>query len=100
MRNVFHTVYIQKPINKLAGRGIAGRERKRHLEEEVESESEPTCKLPKNPSQKKAISLSLFPKLAYFRAQYSNAFEEYAMLLGYCLFRVKVVARDYVLPPM
>lgn len=75
MRNVFHTVYIQKPINKLAGRGIAGRARKRHIEEEVESESEPTCKLPKYPSQIKATSLSLFPKLAYFRVQYSNAFD-------------------------
>jgi hypothetical protein len=73
MRNVFHTVYIQKPINKLAGRGMAGRARKRHLDEEEVIESETTC--PKYPAQIKATSLSLFPKLAYFRAQYSNAFD-------------------------
>lgn len=73
MRNVFHTVYIQKPINKLAGRGMAGRARERHLDEEEVIESETTC--PKYPTQIKATSLSLFPKLAYFRVQYSNTFD-------------------------
>ena len=75
MRNVFHTVYIQKPINKLAGRGVAGRARKRRREEQEELESDKTCKMPEYPSQIKASSSKSLPRLAYFRVQYSNTFD-------------------------
>lgn len=72
---VYHSVYIQRPINKLAGRGIKSWAIKEHSEGQVLEEVEKPCELPKDPSQMTTPNSNPLPKVAYFRVQYSNAFE-------------------------
>lgn len=78
--SVFRSPYVPKPINKLASRGIKDPTIRETLAEpkvvEPAKVAEPqTRRLPTKTSPIRTASAKPLPQIAYFRVQYSDAFD-------------------------